>query len=71
MIISDLEHLEVVREENTVEGGYANAYAYSYTSASGNNVAITRSIAYTGTISASSYLSYYSPGTFPYRYYPY
>jgi hypothetical protein len=40
MIISDLEHLEVVREENRVEGGLASvAGAAASASASGTNQA--------------------------------
>jgi hypothetical protein len=65
MIISDLEHLEVVHEEKSLEGGYARADAYAYASASGRNIAISRSTTYSGTISSYSYISGYYPGSYP------
>ncbi len=47
MIISDLEHLEVVSEETRVEGGFADASAYSSASANGNYFASTSTSTYT------------------------
>jgi len=64
MIISDLEHLEVVRKENSVKGGYASAYAFANAYATGNYVAITSSTTYTGTLSNYSFIGYYSPGSY-------
>ena len=65
MIISDLEHLEVVREQKSVKGGYANGYAYAFAFASGSNVAITYSNTVTGTISSYSFISGYYAGSYP------
>ena len=60
MIISNLDHLEVVREDNNIEGGYANAYASgsSRADADGNYYASTR-----------AYLSIYADTSSPYYYY--
>jgi len=71
MIISDLEHLEVVHEEKSLEGGYARAYAYASASASGRNIAISRTTAYSDTISSYSFISAYYPGSYPPYYGPY
>jgi hypothetical protein len=57
MNISDLDILEVVSEETSVEGGYAYADAYSNASAYGNYFASTYTSTYT---SASSGFDYYS-----------
>ncbi len=62
MIISDLEHLEVVSEETNVEGGFASANAGAGASASGNNFAATSTSTYTS--ATSGYYYYY-----PYYYY--
>jgi hypothetical protein len=63
MIISDLEYLEVVREENKVEGGIASvAGAAASASASGTNQA---SIFATTTTSTSISQSLFSFPFFP------
>ena len=64
MIISDLEHLEVVREENKIEGGLQ---LVSGSSASSSGLASTGSV-YVGNSSyssanQSSYYSYYGYST--------
>ena len=43
MIISNLDHLEVVREDNNIEGGFARAFASGFSSADadGRFLAIT------------------------------
>jgi len=59
MIISNLEHLEVVREDNNIEGGYANAYASgsSRADADGDYYASTR--AYLSLYADTSSRNYY------------
>ena len=54
MIISNLEVLEVVREDEKVEGGVAFADAFANASASGRYFAASRTDTYT-----SVYSSYY------------
>jgi hypothetical protein len=58
MIISDLEHLEVVSEEKSVEGGIAFADAYSSAYASGDYFASTYTSTYTSAYSGYSYYYY-------------
>jgi len=62
MIIFDLEHLEVVQEENSVQGGYAFSDASASAYANGTNFAATDTRTYTNA-SSSSYYYYY-----PYSY---
>jgi hypothetical protein len=52
MIISDLAHLEPLAEDIQIEGGYANASAYTGAYASGPYYASTYTNSY---VSASSY----------------
>jgi hypothetical protein len=54
MIISNLDHLEIVREDNNIEGGYANAYA------SGSARSDADSYGYYGYARTSAYLSVYT-----------
>jgi hypothetical protein len=59
MIISNLDHLEVVGEDNNIEGGFADAYANATANAYGDYFAAT----YTNTrASAESYYYYYYYG---------
>jgi hypothetical protein len=63
MIISDLEHLEVVSEETRVEGGFADASAYSSASANGNYFASTYTSTYTSARSGYDYWWYGLPNS--------
>ena len=56
MIISDLEVLEVVCDEN-VEGGYAAAEAYADAKAKGKYFAVTLTDTYTDAFSGKKYSS--------------
>ena len=59
MIISDLEHLEVVAQETEVEGGYAYADANAGAYASGGYFAATYTSTYTSAYSSPYYYYYY------------
>jgi len=61
MIISNLEHLEVISEETSIEGGYAYADSYASAGARGNYFAATYTNTYT---SASSNYYYYYGGSY-------
>jgi hypothetical protein len=63
MIISDLEHLEVVSEETRVEGGFADANAYASASANGNYFASTYTSTYTSARSGYYYWWYDLPNS--------
>jgi hypothetical protein len=60
MIISDISHIEVAVEDNQVQGGFADADAYSSANANGNYFASTYTSTYT---SARSGYPYYPYGT--------
>jgi hypothetical protein len=71
MIISDLEHLEVVREENRVEGGLASvAGAAASASASGTNQASfsVSTTSFTSLTQISFPFPFFPPRNFPYAF---
>jgi len=59
MIISNLEHLEVVREDNNIEGGYANAYASGSSRADADGDYSARTSAYINLYADTSSSNYY------------
>ncbi|RUS96249.1 hypothetical protein DSM106972_087910 [Dulcicalothrix desertica PCC 7102] len=61
MIISDISHLEVATEENSIIGGLAIANAYSSAYANGPNFAGTNTSTYTSAYTNDRYYYYYSP----------
>ena len=63
MIISDLEHMEIVSEETRVEGGFADASAYSSANANGSYFASTYTSTYTSARSGYSYPYYSLPNS--------
>lgn len=59
MNISNISHLEVVAEENSVTGGIAVANAWASASANGPNFAGTYTNTYTNAYYQSAYYGYY------------